>query len=355
MEEIKNKLEAYSASLIENKTAKNNSKKIVVVGSGAFGTAIAESLVRDENKKNKIILFGIDGKEVNDINKNKRNLKYYSFKLSPKLYATDNPKEAFEDADIILLAVPSIAITSSINDTIVPNLTKKAYFVNLAKGFDYINIETLDKTIKRAVPKEWSLGTLKLAGASFASEVVEKEPTSFVLASDEIEIAKKVAFYLNNKTLKIIPSQSLETVEWLSIIKNPLAILQGIVAGLGYKVNTRALFFSAAVSEMKNLIKFLNLDESIIFSPAGIGDLYLTGSSRKSRNYSTGFELGKQNKVNDKILSKFATVEGIRSIEVLLRLSVKNKLNLNSIELLYNITYKKEKPSEVIQNYLDTL
>ncbi len=330
-------------------------KKIVVVGSGAFGTAMAESLVRDETKNNNVILFGVNAREINDINNHRKNSKYYSLKLSPKLYATTNAKEAFEDVDIILLAVPSVAISPAINDTIVPNLTKKAYFVNLAKGFDYINQETLDKSIKKAVPKEWSNGVLKLAGASFASEVIEKEPTGFVLGADDIEIAEEVAKHLNNNTIKVSPSASLEAVEWLSIIKNPLALLQGIVSGLGYKVNTRALFFSQAINEMRKVLKYLEIDETIIFSPAGIGDMYLTGSSRKSRNYITGFELGKHDKVTKKALTKFATVECIRSIEVLLRISRKNKLNLKSIELLYNIIYKNEKPSVAVQKYLDKL
>lgn len=334
---------------------KEYNKKIVVVGTGAFGTAVAESLVRDEEKNNKIMLFGINPREVNDINRNNKNSKYYSLKLSPKLYATTDPKEAFNDVDIILLAVPSVAIKSSINDAIVPNLTKKAYFVNLAKGFDYINEETLNRTLEKVIPQEWSLGILKLAGASFASEVIEKEPTAFVLAGERIAIAEKVAAELNNKTMKVSPSKSLEAVEWLSIIKNPLALLQGIVSGLGYKVNTRALFFTQAMNETRRLLKFLELDESVIFSPAGIGDLYLTGSSRKSRNYSTGFELGKHDKVTKKALSKYATVEGIRSIEVLLRISRKNKLNLKSIELLYNILYKNERPSVAVQKYLDKL
>ncbi len=333
----------------------NYDKKIVVVGSGAFGTSIAESLVRDATKNNRVILFGINQREINDINKNKKNSKYYSLKLSPKMYATSNAEEAFKDVDIILLAVPSVAINSSINETIIPNLTKKAYFVNLAKGFDYINQETLDKTLSKAIPEEWSNGVLKLAGASFASEVIEKEPTAFVIAADDIKIAEEVAKHLNNKTMKISPSQSLEGVEWLSIIKNPMALLQGIVSGLGYKVNTRALFFTQALNEMRKVLKFLEIDESIIFSPAGVGDMYLTGSSRKSRNYLTGFELGKHDKVTKKALTKFATVEGVRSIEVLLRISRKNKLNLKSVELLYNILYKNEKPSVAIQKYLDKL
>ncbi|BDU67474.1 MAG: glycerol-3-phosphate dehydrogenase [NAD(P)+] [Candidatus Tyloplasma litorale] len=332
-----------------------DSKKIVVVGSGAFGTAIAESLVRNEDSNNEIILFGINQKEINDINKNRKNSKYYSLKLSPKLKGTYKPEEAFIDADIILLVVPSAALSVCINESIIPYLTKPAHFVNLSKGFDYLNQNTLSKAIKSIIPPQMCEGVYKLAGASFASEVIEKQPTYFVLASDDIEKSKLIAKELSNKTMKITPYNSIEAIEWLSIIKNPLALLQGVIAGLGYKVNTRALFFTKALNEMKIIFEFLGYDDNIIFSPAGIGDLYLTGTSRKSRNYKTGYTIGKNNKVTKKILERFSTVEGIRSIEVLLRIAAKNDLKLNLIELLYNITYKKEKPSKIISEFLDGL
>ncbi len=352
---------AKKVTTIEIEAIKNHAteteynKKIVVVGTGAFGTAIAESLVRDETKRNKILLYGNSSREVNEINRKHRNSKYYSMPLSPRLYATTKPEEAFGGVDIILLAVPSVAIASVIKEAIVPNLDQKAYFVNLAKGFDYIAQESLNKTIAKHVPEELSAGILKLAGASFASEVIHKMPTSFVLASDRITVSEKVALELNNKTMKVVPSKSLEAVEWLSIIKNPLALLQGIISGLGYGYNTKALFFTQSINEMRKLLKFSSLGEEVIFSPAGVGDFFLTGSSMKSRNYSVGYELGKHDKVTKKALSKYATVEGIRSIEVLLRISRKNKLNLKSIELLYNILYKNEKPSVAVQKYLDKL
>ncbi|NQX83552.1 MAG: NAD(P)-binding domain-containing protein [Mycoplasmataceae bacterium] len=330
-----------------------NPKKIVVVGTGAFGTAIAESLIRDEEKNNEIVLFGINIREINDINKNHKNSKYYSLKLSSKLFASNDPVKTFKNVDIILLAVPSSMIKTSLIESIIPNLTKSSYFINLSKGFDYLNIELLSNVIKKYVPIELNNGVLKLAGASFASELIHKQPTSFVLAADKIKISRKVYKYLNNKTMKIIPSNSLDAVEWISIIKNTLALLQGIIAGLKYKVNTRSLFFTQSVVEMKNLLKSQGLSDSAIFSPAGIGDMFLTGSSMKSRNYSTGYEIGKANKVTKKTLQKFTTIEGIRSIEILLKLSKRENINLKLIEILYDIFYKKEKPSKVIENYLE--
>lgn len=337
----------------EKPKKKKYDNKIVIVGSGAFGTAIAESLVRDEKNKSEIILFGVNAREVNDINKNHKNSKYYSLKLSPKLYATTDPVEAFAEADIIMLVVPALVVRSAIIETILPNMTKPAYFVNLAKGFDYLNIDVLSNIITETVPEELNLGTMKLSGASYASELIHKAPTSFILAAEDIETSKKIYKILSNSTMKIVPTDDLEAVEWLSVLKNPMAILHGMIAGLGHKVNTKALFFTLSVNEMRRVLKFLGQDEDVIFTPAGIGDLFLTGTSSKSRNYSTGYEIGKADKVTKKSLQKFTTTEGLRSIEILLRISRRNKLNLKTIEMLYAITYNREVPSEVINKFLD--
>ncbi len=338
-------------------TKEDKINKIVIVGSGAFGTAIAEVLVRsaEEGKKDEreVTLFGIDKKEVNDINKNHKNSKYYSMRLSPKLKASIDPKESFKDADIILLAIPSKVFKSSLEENVVPNLTKPAYFINLAKGLDYDKNKILTDIIKEEVPKNLNKGTLKLSGASYASELIHKAPTSFILSSDDIELSKVIKKELSNYVMKISPQNNLVSTEWLSIIKNPLAILMGLISGLGYKMNTKALFFTEAINEMTKVIKHFGLNKDIVFTPAGIGDLYLTGSSMKSRNYTTGYNIGKSNKVTKKALKTFQTTEGLRSIKILNDLSKKNKLGLTSIEMLYNITYNNEKPSVAVQNYID--
>ncbi len=330
-------------------------KKIVVVGTGAFGTAVAETLIRDDKSKCQIVLYGVNAREVNDINKNHKNSKYYSLKLSPKLIATTNSKSAFANADMILLAIPSLAVKTAIEKNIVPNLTKPAFFINLAKGFDYLNEVILSNIIKESVPKNLNLGTMKLTGASYASELIRKNPTSFILAANRIEDAENISKYLTNKTMKVTASSELDAIEWLSVLKNPMAIMHGIIAGLGMGVNTKALFFTNSINEMRRVLKFLGFDENIINTPAGIGDLYLTGTSSKSRNYSTGYAIGKADKVTKKVLQIFATTEGLRSIEILLRMSRTNKLNLKIIEALYSITYEKENPSKVIQKYLDKI
>ncbi|CRX37223.1 / gpsA / Glycerol-3-phosphate dehydrogenase [NAD(P)+] /:99081 Forward [Candidatus Hepatoplasma crinochetorum] len=320
-----------------------------IIGSGAFGTAVANFLV---SKNDNVIIYGIDEKEISDIQNNHKNTKYFeSIKLKAKLKATTDIKRALQDADIILIAIPSHSFRDVLRKNILPNMKKPAYFVNLAKGLDYLEIKFLNQIIEEEIPQKMNLGVLKLSGPSFAKELVEEEPTKFVLACKDIEIANNLKKYFETEYTKIVTSNAIVGIEALSVIKNSLAILLGIVNGLGYGMNSRAYIFTESLEEMKKIVKLYGFDENIIFLPAGVGDLYLTGNSKKSRNFSVGYKIGKANKVNKKILNSFVTIEGLRSIEIIFSLAIKKGIKLNLFNLLYNITYKNIRPSEVMDQF----
>lgn len=326
-----------------------NKNKIVIVGTGAFGTAIGNMLVA---KNEFVILYGVDQKEIDDINVNHKNTRYYNVPLSPNLMALSDPEKAFKDAFLILLALPSNVMDTVLKKVIVPNMTRPAYFINLSKGFDFLNVRLLNELINDIVPKKYNLGILKLSGPSFADDLIRKTFTIFSLAADNIALAEKLKPFLETDFTRIYPTEDLNGIELLSVIKNPFALLMGIVCGLNYRQNTQAIFFVEMIREMRILVESFGANPDIIFSPAGIGDFYLTATSKKSRNFSVGYKIGRADKVNKKTLSLFSTVEGLRTIEILSTITKKKKINLKLLELLYNINYKNQKPSVEIDYFL---
>ncbi len=330
---------------------KINDKKIVIVGTGAFGTAIAQNLVLINRE---VILYGVDQKEIADINRNHKNSKYFSKHLSTKIKATDDPAVAFNDSEIIIIGLPSHVMEPVLREVIIPNMNKKAYFINLSKGFDYLNDRLLHRLIKDIVPKELFIDVLKLSGPSFAVDLINKQPTEFVLACKNIETANLLLDVFRSKNVKVLSHNDIVGTELVSIVKNPYAVLLGIVAGLGYTENAQALIFTQVLREITKLMEILNNGKTeIIYTPAGIGDLYLTGSSKKSRNYSTGFKIGSADKVTKKILSTFTTVEGLRSIEVIRKATLEYGYDPELFALLYEIVINKQKPSLIIGNYFE--
>ncbi|RKX67029.1 MAG: hypothetical protein DRP42_01700 [Tenericutes bacterium] len=234
--------------------------KIVIVGSGAFGTAMAQAVSGNFDVIN---IFGIDKDEISDINTNHRNKKYFNGKLNDNIVATTDSK-IFEDADIIMLAIPSQFFSSTLRDVIVPKLTKPAHFVNLSKGMDQIRMQSLSTTIVEIVPANLIKSVLKLSGPSFAVEVLEGQPTKFVLACEDMDSAEHIKSLLETDQIKITTHQSIQGVEYVSVLKNPLAILMGIIDGLGYKMNTTAFMFTEAIEEMERFLEALGLDKSAV-------------------------------------------------------------------------------------------
>ncbi len=338
---------------IEAKLKGNQKEKITIVGSGAWGTAIGHQI--SYNKRVEVTIYGINEEEINEINKSHTNKKYFSTKLSKNLFAASDKEQAFKNADIIMLVLPSVAVKAVVEKDIVPNMKKAAYFVNLAKGLDYLKVQLLSDVIKEAVPSKLRKGVLKLTGPSFAIDVANGEPTLLTLASDNIDLSKKISQFLETDKVHIEPKGNLNGAEALSVIKNPYAVMMGIIQGLGYQMNSKAFLFTKIVEEMIEVLKLFGIEnpEKAIISAAGLGDFFLTGTSLKSRNFSTGYKIGKADKVTKKILQSFTTIEGLKSIELLNSLAIRKKITLEIIEMLYNIAYRREKPSQTVEKFFN--
>jgi glycerol-3-phosphate dehydrogenase (NAD(P)+) len=96
-------------------------------------------------------------------------------------------------------------------------------------------------------------------------------------------------------------------------------------------------------------------DPTKTISPSGIGDFFLTGTSRKSRNYSTGYKLGKMNKVNKKILNSFATTEGLKVLDNIMIILNEKNIKAPLMYMLYNITAKNQEPKKAIEKFFKEL
>lgn len=147
--------------------------KTVVIGSGSWGTALAQVLA-DNNEE--VILYGVQDEEVNDINQNHKNSKYFpDVVLNEKLKATTD-MNVVKDADVVLLAVPTTAI-ASVAKNVSDLLDKKAIVVSVAKGFGP-NEERMSDLIRNAMDPQKISSVVSLIGPSHAEEVVERQLTS---------------------------------------------------------------------------------------------------------------------------------------------------------------------------------
>lgn len=312
----------------------------VILGSGSWGTALAKALA--DNKQD-VIIYGKSQSEVDDINQNHKNSKFFGDVLLNETLVATKDITVVQGADVVVLAVPTIAI-ESICQQIDPYLKDNTIVVNVSKGFHPDTNERMSQVIRRTISKEHLSSVVSLIGPSHAEEVVIRQLTTIDAISLKIEDAKLIQELFSNQYLRIYTGTDEIGSELGAAIKNVMAIASGILSGLGYQDNTRAALITRGLQEMIRYGVFFGGQEKTFMGLTGIGDLIVTCSSIHSRNFQAGYQIGKENTVKNFFANNTKTVEGIRTAKIVHRISQENGIVMPICEEVYQILYEGKKP-----------
>lgn len=316
--------------------------KTAVIGTGSWGTALAQVLADNDQD---VILYGIEPDQIQDINENHQNSKFFpGVQLNPKLKATGDLNEA-ADADVVLLAVPSAAIAPVAKQT-ADVLNKKAIWINVAKGFNPGTNERLSEVLRRVIPEEIISSVVSLIGPSHAEEVVERQLTSIDAVSLKEEDAEAVQKLFSNEYMRIYTGDDEIGSELGAAVKNVMAIASGMIAGLGYKDNTRAALITRGLQEMIRFGTHFGGNPRTFIGLTGVGDLIVTCSSWNSRNFQAGYQIGKENDVRHFLDTNTKTTEGVRTAKIVHDLAQQEGIDMPICEEVYQILYEGKEPSE---------
>ena len=150
-------------------------------------------------------------------------------------------------------------------------------------------------------------------------------------------------------TIKLRETSDLIGVELCGSIKNVIAIAAGRLEGMGYVESTRTFLITESLHDIKSLIYGLGGTKKTILSYAGVGDLLLTATSKKSRNYSFGILIGKKKNEEAKKYLETTTVEGYYTLKSIYTLIKRKKIKMPIIDLIYKIIIKNEKPEKLVE------
>ncbi len=275
--------------------------KVSVIGAGTFGTAMANAI----NKEHEILLFARNSEIISDINNKRKNLKYFPTKVLSKQIVATNDIDQINDSDLLFLCIPSYTVVEFVSTL---NLASKTIIVNGAKGFGK-GSKLIPESLNEIVPNE----VASIKGPSFANEMIFDIPTSFTIASTNVEHFKIIPSAFRKELIIVDFTTDIACAEFLSIIKNIYAIVVGIVDASFNSSNVRFLIFTKALHEMKRLLNLFHLSEEAIFCYAGIGDFGLTALNDLSRNRTLGLLIGKG--FFNKDVNNMIVLEGVRSID----------------------------------------
>ncbi|TDW14827.1 glycerol-3-phosphate dehydrogenase (NAD(P)+) [Breznakia blatticola] len=316
--------------------------KVTIIGSGSWGTGLAQVLA-DNNVD--VTIWGIDESQIDDIANNHLNSTFFpGVKLNPAIKATTD-LATVTGSDIVLLSVPTIAI-QSVCEQVAPYLDKKAIFVNTSKGFHPDTNARMSDVIRASVPADKLSSVVSLIGPSHAEEVVERLLTTITAVSQNEEDAKTIQRVFSNDYFRVYTGNDEIGAELGVALKNAIAVASGILAGIGYGDNTRAALITRGIAEVMRFGSAYGGKKETFMGLTGIGDLIVTATSRHSRNFQAGYEIGKANDAQIYWDTNKKTVEGVRTAKVVHELAKAKNIDMPIIEEVYKVLYEGKEPKQ---------
>ena len=312
--------------------------KLAIVGSGAWGSSLGIAFAKNFNQ---ISLLSHSPEEAVKIKKQHPTLP----KPFPKNIIVESNYSLIEECDLVLIAVPSHAFYESL-EKIKPHISEDHSLAWATKGFDTSKEQLLIESFNQVFPTK---SGCVISGPSFAFEVTQGKPTTLVVASDNETNTEVWSKAIQTYTMRAYMNSDMIGVEIGGAIKNVLAIAAGIASGLGFGANTQAAIITRGLSEMKRLGKALGAEEKTFYGLSGLGDLVLTCSDDLSRNRRFGKELAKNNNIDAALENVGATVEGLNTLKMVLKLSKKYQVELPICEQVSKVVIGENSPEDAVK------
>lgn len=322
--------------------------KIAILGTGSWATALSQVLVDNGHET---LMYGINEEEINDINNNHQNSRYFKdVMIDEKVKATNNLEATIQDASHILITVPTSAVRSILEE-VKPFLKHKVTIINASKGFDLTTKKRISETIREVLDETLRNEVVSLIGPSHAEEVVVRQLTTVCAVSLDLEKATEVQELFSNGYFRVYSNQDEIGAEYGVALKNVIAIASGAIAGLGYGDNTRAALMTRGLAEMTRFGVRKGGKPETYLGLTGIGDLIVTCSSKHSRNFMAGYEIGLADSAEEFMKNNKKTVEGIRTCKVIYEDLKENypDVEMPIVDAIYAVLYRGVKPSQATQ------
>lgn len=307
--------------------------KVSILGTGSYGLALASRF-----KNNDIKMWTKFEEEKDMLIKYRGNDKLLpSIRLDDRVEITTNIEYCTCDSDVIVIAIP----IEYISDTL--RLLSKYYtnqtIIVATKGIENDSCMFTYELIQKYLSTD-NIGII--SGPTFSLDLANNDPVGFVVATKYKGIIKNVNDLFNNDNVDLIYSDDIVGTEICGTIKNIIAIGSGVLYGMGYNTSTVASYLTKAINDTKKIITNLGGSSETILSYAGIGDIILTCTSNKSRNFSLGKIIG-ENK-NEEIIKEYIsnnTIEGLYSLKGINKLLNNKNIKSELIEAMYELIINK--------------
>ena len=319
--------------------------RVAVIGSGSWGTAIVKILSSNVSQIN----WWIREDEIIENLKNyKRNPIYLSsVEFNPeKLFLSNDIKEIISNSDYLVFAIPSAFLSDSLKDITIDDMKGKT-IISAIKGI----VPAHNKIIAEFFNQDFKIpfsNIVVASGPSHAEEIALEKLTYLTVASQNQALAEDVSTLFKNRYLRTSVSDDIFGTEYSSVIKNIIAIANGICIGLGYGDNFQAVLISNAIQEIKRFVDAVHPIDRDIKSSVYLGDLMVTAYSQFSRNRTFGNMIGKGYSVKFAQLEMKMIAEGYYATKCVWEINKNYNVYMPITEAVYNNLYEGKSPTREI-------
>lgn len=326
--------------------------RIAVMGSGAWGTAIALSLA---NRGGHNLTLWSHSRDVSEtITERGENTAFLpGFSIPRSIQATPEIEAALRDAEIVVSVMPSHHVRASY-EQFAPFLRSGQLLVSATKGIEDESLQRMSEVIADVLMKfDLSLPIGVISGPSFAQEVAAGSPTAITIASKNAELASRVQREFGSQSLRLYTNEDVVGVELGGALKNVIAIASGIVSGLGLGHNSAAALITRGIAETTRLAVACGGRSETLAGLSGIGDLVLTCTGSLSRNRTVGIELGKGRKLEEILAGLHGKVaEGVHTTAAALGLAGRQNVEMPITKQVAAILHEDKPPVEAMRELM---
>jgi glycerol-3-phosphate dehydrogenase (NAD(P)+) len=327
-------------------------KRLAILGSGAWGTALAQALVQQNaqhQSPQEVTLWSRDERQSALMLQTRENVSHLpGVALSPNLHLSGLALETWlPTQDLIVIATPVSALRSTLER--VARINPSAHVAWLCKGFEVGTGLLPHQVQQEAAP---GLKAAVLSGPSFAKEVAQGLPCALVAGSPHESLRSLLVDVLHGPQLRIYTSEDWVGVEVGGAVKNVMAIATGLADGLGLGMNARAALITRGLAEISRLALALGAKSETLMGLGGLGDLVLTATGDLSRNRQVGLALARGQSLSDTMADLGHVAEGVYCAETVLARATQLELEMPITQCVVELLKGALTPTDAIKRLM---
>jgi glycerol-3-phosphate dehydrogenase (NAD(P)+) len=322
--------------------------RVAVLGTGSWGTAFSMVLA---DAGADVVLWGRRSEVVDAIASSHENPEYLpGIPLPETVRATDDPAQALDGAEVVVLAVPSQTLRSNLSDW-EPLLPRDCVLVSLMKGIELGTTRRMSEVIAETTGAEPERIAV-VSGPNLAKEIAQRQPAASVVACVDEAVAEKLQQVCLTAYFRPYTNTDVVGVEVGGAVKNVIALAVGMAKGMGMGDNSQASIITRGLAEITRLGLAYGADATTFAGLAGVGDLVATCMSPLSRNRTFGENLGKGMSLDEVVHATRQTAEGVKSAESILALARAKDVDMPIVEHVVAAVHDGLPPGEIVRRIM---